>query len=379
MAIDVSKQAYDAVYQVIQKILGNRDEAASYAEDPKGYLAAQGVTDHDLQGLDIAQIAHQACGELNLPPHVKQAVQDYAGGGGGGGGYTAPPKAPVPGQSPADHLVQHVNYVTHVTYEGDEYITQQLINQENYDYSTHIDNSSQVNLEGKFYGDVDIDTSSVTATGGGVANTGSGDVFAATGDGAVAGYDVSGVATGDGAVAAGGNIHGPVNTGQFTGVQADGDVTNAAVGDGNTIISDIHDSNLNLGGEQTNVQDSHLENSAVGSGAQNTNVNIHADDGSAVAFGDGAKAEGTRTDNYVNAENSNVNIGDGHTDQHLDQSEYNKVEIDAYQSEVTTQTGSGEHTNTDTDIDVNLGLGGGLVREPSTFGTTSDDPADGGV
>jgi hypothetical protein len=213
---DISRAAYDAVYQVVQKILGNHDQAVQYAGDPKGYLAAQGVTDHDQQGSGY-RAGGGACGAGS--GSVAGGEAGGAGlrrGGGGGGGYPVPAKNPGAYASPADHLVQHVNYVTHKTYEGDTHITQQLINQENYDYSTNIDNSSQVNLEGKFYGDVDIDTSSVTATDGGVANTGSGDVFAATGDGAVAGKYVEGVATGDGAVAAGGNIHGPVNTGQFS-------------------------------------------------------------------------------------------------------------------------------------------------------------------
>lgn len=364
MAMDVSKQAYEAVYQLIKKILGSRDEAASYAEDPQGYLAAQGVTDHDLQGLDIAQIAYQACGEADVPARAKQALQEYAsGGGGGGGGVPVPPKAPVPGQSPVEHLVQHVNYVTHVSYEGDTHITQQLINQENYDYSTHVDNSSHVRVEGEVHGDVTIDTSSVTATGGGVANTGYGDVYAATGDGAVAGGHVSGVATGDGAVAAGGNVEGQVNTGTFTGVQAGGDVEGAAVGDGNTVLGDVS-GNVNLGGQQTVIQDSDLQDVALGGDVTRTEVDIEAEEGSAVAFGEGASASGSDVDNTVTAWDSNVAVGGGDVGQAVDQSTSTSVDIDARDSDLTTQVGDG-NTAYDVDIDLNTAPAGGGSAPPS--------------
>lgn len=294
MAVDVTQQAYQAIYQFVQKIIGDRDEAAAYAEDPQGYLAAEGVGNYDLAGVNMQQAVQQAVQGSNAPQHVQQSVQQGYAGGGGGGGYAPPPSTPPAGVSPADYLVQHVNYVTYSTYEGDDYISQQLINQENYDYSTNIDNS--VNLDGKFYGDVELDVNNVNATG----------------DGAVAaGEDVYGAATGDGAVAAGGDINAPVNTGNFTGVQAGGDVTNTAVGDYNT---------------------------------QSADVNINAEDGSAVAFGEGSHAD-AKQEVDVYAENSNVQVGDGtaYQDQEIDQSVHeNEVNVDAYQSQVGVQAAAGE-------------------------------------
>jgi hypothetical protein len=350
MAVDIGQQAYQAVYQVIQKILGSREEAAGYAEDPKGYLAAEGVADYDLAGVNLQQVVQQACYDADVPGGIKQTVQQgYGGGGGGGGGgqYSPPPASAGPGQAPADHLIQHINYVTHVTYEGDDYITQQLINQENYDYSTN------VNLEGNFAGDVNLDASSVIASG----------------DGAVAaGRDAEGVATGDGAVAAGRDIEGAVNTGQFTGIQAGGDVS---------------DTNLNIGGEQTNIQNSDITNSAIG-GGDVQNVEINADDGAAVAFGEGAKAEGSRIN--VDAQDSNVQVGDGAANQNLDQSENfeQNVEqnIDAYNSQIAAQTGAaGEDLYQEQDLGGfdDHANGGNGIRQLSESSSSSDDLGEGGL
>jgi hypothetical protein len=295
MAVDVSKQAFEALAAAIRKILGSREEAAAYAEDPKGYLAGEGVGDYDFSGVDLYQCVQYAANGPGVPAEAKQAVQNsYAGGGAGpssAGPAAAPPPPPVapPGVPAGDYIVQHLNYVTQVSYKGDEYITQQLINYEHHDYS------SNTNLKGVFYGDVDAST--VTATHGGVASTGYGDVVAATGDGAVA---------------AGRDIEGAVNTGEFTGVQAGGDVT---------------DSNINVGsGDQYNVQNSDVSQSAFGGGDVKTSeVNINANDGSAVAFGDGSNAEGSKdyNSNYIHAEDSVVQIGDGENtvDQSIDNSE----------------------------------------------------------
>jgi hypothetical protein len=341
MAVDVSKQAFEALAAVIQKILGSREEAAEYAADPKGYLAAEGVADYDLAGVDLYQCVQYAASAPGVPAAAKQAVQNSYGGGSNPGTATPPPAAPAPGVPAGDHLVQHLNYVTQVSYKGDEYITQQLINYEHHDYSSH------TNLKGVFHGDVDAST--VVATHGGVASTGYGDVVAATGDGAVAaGRDAEGVATGDGAVAAGRDIEGAVNTGEFTGVQAGGDVK---------------DSNINVGsGDQYNVQNSDVNQSAFGGGDVKTSeVNINANDGSAVAYGDGSKAQGSQDDNstYIRAKDSNVQTGDG--TQHVDQSKYiDKSVNDSYNTEVEINDSFNKEIeindsfNKDVDIDVSV-------------------------
>ena len=63
------------------------------------------------------------------------------------------------------------------------------------------------------------------------------------------------VNTGDGSVLAG-DIEAPVNTGEFTGVQADGDVSDTVVGDGNQTVNvdgDADSGTFNFGdGDVTN-------------------------------------------------------------------------------------------------------------------------------
>lgn len=134
MAVDVSNQAYQAIYQLVQKIIGDRAEAVSYAEDPYGYLAAEGIDEYPTDG-ELGQVVMQAVQDSHAPAHVQQNIQQgYSGGGYGGAGpaYSPPPAAPPADQPPAEYLVQHVNYVTHATYEGDDYINQQLSTAENY-------------------------------------------------------------------------------------------------------------------------------------------------------------------------------------------------------------------------------------------------------
>jgi hypothetical protein len=254
MAVDISQQAYQVIQQVVQKILGSREEAAAYAEDPMGYLTAEGACEYDPTGVDMGRLMQQAVQGAGTSTQVSQYVQQ---GYGGGGGHSAPPTTPAPGQSPADYLVQHVNYVTYATYEGDDYITQQLTNVENYDFSTNIDNS--VNLDGNFAGDVQF----------AVAN-----------------------ATGDGAVAAGRDISdNQINTGEFTGVQAD-NTDNAIVGDNAQALqvagSDFDPSGGQFAfgsGDVTNVDQSGAQNTAAAVGGGNaTNVaDNEVDTGGALA------------------------------------------------------------------------------------------------
>ena len=76
MAID----AYAALKDFIMKLLGQHDTAAQYAQDPEGTLAAQGITDHDLSGVDIRQVVGECTSGLPLSDSARSALQNYSSG-----------------------------------------------------------------------------------------------------------------------------------------------------------------------------------------------------------------------------------------------------------------------------------------------------------
>jgi hypothetical protein len=227
------------------------------------------------------QLVSDTCGSV---PGLRDYGPSSGGGGGGGGGHTPPP-ASSPGHS-VDQVMQHMNYVTYVAYEGDETITTNIDNSTNIDQSqnTNVD----VDVEGDLHGGVDVDVDShdinANATGDGSAASGTGPAVVGdenlvntgtnlgqqnTGDGAAQAIQVGlgrgegggGIvqSTGDGSVTAGGNIDGPTNTGEFTGIQADGDVdvTGGAMSFGEGDASDDDETNLDLNVEVSNVEADH--------------------------------------------------------------------------------------------------------------------------
>lgn len=355
MAVDV----YGALKDLLDKIMGgDRQAALQFAEDPEGTLAAQGITDGELGQQEIFQLVEQTASEQeNLSSDAKQSLQNYSSGGGGGaGGPIAPPPAHSGPASTAD-VVQHLNYVTYTTHEGDTQITQQLIN--NVDNSTNIDNSVDVDVDGDFKGDLDV--TNVNATGDGAVAAGDDVTGVATGDGAfAAGDDIQGVATGDGAIAvgddvrdsqlntgdgavlvgddlegavntgeftgaqAGGDIDGPVNTGEFTGIQAGDDVENAVVGDNNqtaNVSGEAENSTFNFGdGDVTNFGEADFDDTAVAvGGGDATNVSDNElDDGSALAVGGDADADFQETEIDVEAQQAVVNTEQGPGDQKIE-------------------------------------------------------------
>src|SRR5690606_18953387 len=143
MAIDATK----ALEEFLAKLFGgDRALAAQYAEDPEGTLVAQGVTDGDLGDTDLYQVVGQTAAKYDA------YVPGYGGAPAAQYPVSSPPP-PHPGPPSTPEVVQHLNYVTYATYEGDEYITQQLINYE--DHSTNIDNSTHVDVDGDFHGDIE--------------------------------------------------------------------------------------------------------------------------------------------------------------------------------------------------------------------------------
>ncbi|TDV57305.1 hypothetical protein [Actinophytocola oryzae] len=252
MPINVGEE----IQNFIRSLLTDRGFAAQYAEDPRGMLAAQGVTDHDLSGVDMPGAVGAVCGDPSVAPETRSALQSYTGGGAG------------PAHSAANHsveqVVQHLNYVTYQTYEGDDYITNMI--------DQSVDNSVDVDVDGNVFGDVDVDA--VTGEQGQIID---GDNFgqANTGDGAVqAGDDASGV-----------------NTGVNTGINAGDDVENAVVGDGNEtaqVSGSADGSAFGFGdGDVNNLPNADIDDSSVSfGGGDATNVSGNTvDDGSAIAVG----------------------------------------------------------------------------------------------
>ena len=314
MAVDV----YAQLKELIEGIFGNRDTALQFAGDPNGTLAAQGITDGDLSQVDMRQLVSECAAGADLPEGSRQALQSYTSGGSAPSYQVASP--PPAGAPQGTHeVVQHLNYVTYATYEGDEQITQQLINYESYDYSTNIDNSVEVEVDGDVHGDLDVETTNVNATGDGAVAGGEYVENAATGDQAqvIDGDNYGQANTGDGAVQAFGDIEAPVNTGQFTGVQAE--------------QVDADGSVFNFGdGDVTNFGQADIDGAAIATGSGDaSNISDNTLYEGAAAAAGGGDATGHFEEDYeyteVYAYDSNVATeqGAGDLDQHadLDQSE----------------------------------------------------------
>lgn len=264
MAINVAEE----LQSFIRSLLSDRSFAAQYAGDPHGMLAAQGVTDHDLSGADVPGAVREVCADPSVSPDTRSALQSYTGGSAG------PAHSAGAAQS-VEQVVQHLNYVTHQTYEGDDYITNLIDNS--------VDNSVDVDVDGNVFGDVDVNA--VTGEQGQIID---GDNFGQAN-------------TGDGAVQAGDDVEG-VNTGVNTGINAGGDVENAVVGDNN---------------ETAQISGS-ADQSAIGFGeGATTNVTGNTlDDGSAIAIGgnaSGTNVEDNDTTVTTTVEDNDVTVNDNDT------------------------------------------------------------------
>ena len=265
MTVNVS----EALQDFIRNLMSDREFAGQYAEDPQGMLAAQGVTDHDLSGVDMPAEIAAACADPSVPAEARTAVQNTSA--------PAPAASSGAGHS-VESVVQHMNYVTYATYEGDDYITN-LIDQS-------VDNSVDVDVDGNVFGDVDVNA--VTGEQGQIID-GDNNGQANTGDGAVqAGDDASGV-----------------NTGVNTGINAGDDVENAVVGNNNEsaqISGSADQSAIGFGeGDVVNLPYADIDDSAVNFGdGDNTNISdVTVDDGSAIAVGGGNASGSNVEDNDV--------------------------------------------------------------------------------
>ena len=291
----------------------DNDQLTEFNNNPDGALAEAGFG--DATAIDVSQA-------MNRLAETNQGNQSFTSQGGaanfaGSGVVNLPPPPPAYDSYEASGdggglqgAIESINHYTSVVNETDQYYQDNDTTTIN-DQDTSIDNS--VNQEITAFGDVNQDFDNDVVTGDGNAlggdgsqvNSGDGavqvggnvtDATIATGDvgGSVTG-DVSGSVVGDGNEAIVGSEVGAASFGEGDAINAE----NVAQ-DGSTIIDDTFgDVNANTGdGTQTVIEDSTISESAVGEGntVQSNDVDIDADDGGAVAFGDGSSAEGTDID-----------------------------------------------------------------------------------
>lgn len=320
---------------LLSDLFTNEQNATQATTDWGTYVEDNGYQGLDMTQVDMSEAVYNVSNDLNIAPETQVAMLQDApvysgapasapagspqasvtsGGASGGagtanaaasGGSTAAASASSPaaaaaassGGSPAaDYVPANVNHYLTQIYEDNSVIQE-------YDNSTH------VNLDGEFHDDVEIDTTTVVASGEGAVAAGDDIGAAATGDGAFAndGHidgDVQNV-SGDGAVAVDGGSSGPIVTGDTSGVIADGNIT---------------DSNIATEGSTINDQDTTATGGGTAQGGVG-NTNTNADGGDAVV-GSSNVATGEGNANFgagdqVNVENSDIgsnNSGGGEGD-----------------------------------------------------------------
>jgi hypothetical protein len=139
--------------QFVESLLSERATAVQYAGDPAGTLAAQGITEHSLTGVDVRRTVAAACASPRVPAQVGPMLGHYLRGDAGQQvGAVPPPPVLVPGPAPVSlaELQQHLNYVTGVVYADDPGVTQ-FFDRPSHDQSQHLADP------GLLFGDVSFD------------------------------------------------------------------------------------------------------------------------------------------------------------------------------------------------------------------------------
>ena len=332
-----------SVIDMLLDLFQDEDEQAEFQEDPAGYLDEHGP--EGLTAEDILAAMPGVC--AGLPPDQADAVRaayGLPGAGGSGGGAaqaaagtasqavathaaTAPaPPTPDPGGDPLEQVLEQINYfttVTNVTHQSFE--DNDVTNID--DRDTTVDNS--VNQDITAFGDVTQDFDNDVVSGDGAVAAGDGlagqhrrrgrpgrrehhgrDIATGDVEGSVTG-DVDDSIVGDDNQVIADSTVGAASFGE-------GDATNVSAGNANlgdgTIVDDVSgDATLNQGdGDLTQIEGSTIEESAIGAGGtvQSNDIDIDADDGSSVAFGDGASSSAETQDLDVDGNSGTIQLAD---------------------------------------------------------------------
>jgi hypothetical protein len=342
-----------SVIDLLLDLFRSEDAQQELANDPATFLA-----ENVPEGLTAEQVLAAMPGVCAaLPPEQAESLRTAyglsgagaaAGGGGGPSHHIDPGSGPAgpppldPGGDPVEQVLQQLNYYTNVVNTTNQTFEDNDVTNID-DRDTTVDNSVNQNITA--FGDVNQDF----------------DNDVVSGDGAAAAGDDAQVNTGDGAVQAGEDIEDSnVVTGNVTDSVLADDISDSVVGDGNQVIDDSivgaasfgegdatnveaenallgdgtlvegggGDITLNQGdGDVTQIDDSDLSESVVGDGiVQSNDVAITAEEGSAVAFGDGSSATADTQQTTIEDNTGTVQVADdgtqtGATDNSVNDSE----------------------------------------------------------
>jgi len=354
-----------SVIDLLLDLFRSEEAQQELADDPSAFLA-----ENVPEGLTAEQVLEAMPGVCAaLPPEQAESLRTAYGlsaagaaaGGGGGPSYDIDPQSgpagppPVdPGGDPVEQVLQQLNYYTNVVNTTNQTFEDNDVTNID-DSDTTVDASVNQNITA--FGDVTQDF----------------DNDVVSGDGAVAAGDNAQVNTGDGAVQAGDDIE---DSNVVTGTVEDSvladDIDDSIIGDDNQAIIDSNvgaatfgegdatnvsaqnanvgdgvqvvgsdDTNVNTGeGDLITIDDSTVEESQLG-GEGNTlvsnDVDIDAQDGSAVAFGSGSEADAQQQNVAIEDNYGQVQVAGDDATQTVDQS-YTETITNSYNDESVNES-----------------------------------------
>jgi hypothetical protein len=345
-----------SLFDTLLGIFTDDDTNTEFNQNPEGFLNQNGLGNVTSQDIEAEM------------PRVLEAIQGNSGGATQGGAASfagsgnvtlPPPPAPSGGEGGGyegglSGAIESINHYTSVYNETNQSFQDNDVTNID-DSDTTVDASVNQNITA--FGDVTQDF----------------DNDVVSGDGAVAAGDNAQVNTGDGAVQAGDDIE---DSNVVTGTVEDSvladDIDDSIIGDDNQAIIDSNvgaatfgegdatnvsaqnanvgdgvqvvgsdDTNVNTGeGDLITIDDSTVEESQLG-GEGNTlvsnDVDIDAQDGSAVAFGSGSEADAQQQNVAIEDNYGQVQVAGDDATQTVDQS-YTETITDSYNDESVNES-----------------------------------------